>query len=624
MELSQKLTQMNEYNIKQDQLNKAFVSAERTKSAFRSQRETAEKSLLSLKQEERDMTKQVQRQQKYFFVCIRYAVGPKWTGPEQKDKLKKRIEDVLGEIKAAEMEEQKCYDTEMMLYQQQQQLKNVRENFGNESQLLPIESGLSKTPQKPIPSQVCVKEEKGYFFFNFYLCVHLFLLKQQKGTHEHRPNEELREAHEQHGTRKLPGLQGQSGFQSGVSSTGPSGTSSGTTGTSGISGFGGPGTDQRAGHGDVGVQGTGSRVQGHDVSGVQGHDVSGVQGTGSRVQGTGSRVQGHDISGVHERGMGSAAKEQFGMGSLHPQQQQQQQQSGTAFPSSTTSTSSSRQTAEQPHGSHEQRGPQQERAIQGHDIGFGVQGQQGTQEHSFGAQGVQGHQGTQEHSFGAQGVQGQQGTQERSFGAQGVQGVQGVQGQSGLPRQAGIQSGTQERSGVQGQQHGMQGVQGHGMQEAVPERRLHEQFGTHQQQQQQQQHGQSAMSESNSWEQPLPDAKGTIVGQQDYDIRKAREDARNLRSAMKGAGADRGVIAQIAGNRTIMQRQMISKEYALMEGKEKQNLIDDLRSEITGDLGKLVVPLFMQPGEFDAYLLTKAMEGIGCDSDILIEILCTR
>jgi len=57
---------------------------------------------------------------------------------------------------------------------------------------------------------------------------------------------------------------------------------------------------------------------------------------------------------------------------------------------------------------------------------------------------------------------------------------------------------------------------------------------------------------------------------------------------------------------------------------EHRNLIEDLKSELSGDLLKSVIPLYMEPGEYDALLIKKAVDGIGYNRDLLIEVLFTR
>jgi hypothetical protein len=131
-------------------------------------------------------------------------------------------------------------------------------------------------------------------------------------------------------------------------------------------------------------------------------------------------------------------------------------------------------------------------------------------------------------------------------------------------------------------------------------------------------------SAENSWGQPFPNARGTIMGQSNYTRENAKEDAMRLRKAMKGLGTDKATIVDITGHRNFEQRLMIVKEYVNVDEKEKRDLLYDFKNDVGGDLGNLVLPLYMMPGEFDARLMEKAMRGIGNDVEVLNEILCTR
>uniref|UniRef100_A0A7M4F1P8 Annexin n=1 Tax=Crocodylus porosus TaxID=8502 RepID=A0A7M4F1P8_CROPO len=55
-----------------------------------------------------------------------------------------------------------------------------------------------------------------------------------------------------------------------------------------------------------------------------------------------------------------------------------------------------------------------------------------------------------------------------------------------------------------------------------------------------------------------------------------------------------------------------------------EDLLADLKSELSGSLAKVILALMMTPAQYDAKQLKKAMEGAGTDESILIEILATR
>ena len=53
-------------------------------------------------------------------------------------------------------------------------------------------------------------------------------------------------------------------------------------------------------------------------------------------------------------------------------------------------------------------------------------------------------------------------------------------------------------------------------------------------------------------------------------------------------------------------------------------MIDDLKSELSGDFEKVLVGLMMTPGEYLATEVRRAIKGLGTDEAVLVEVLCTR
>uniref|UniRef100_A0ABI7Y8M0 Annexin n=1 Tax=Felis catus TaxID=9685 RepID=A0ABI7Y8M0_FELCA len=98
-------------------------------------------------------------------------------------------------------------------------------------------------------------------------------------------------------------------------------------------------------------------------------------------------------------------------------------------------------------------------------------------------------------------------------------------------------------------------------------------------------------------------------------------DAKALRKAMKGLGTDEDTIIDIITHRSNAQRQQIRQTFKSHFGRD---LMADLKSEISGDLARLILGLMMPPAHYDAKQLKKAMEGAGTDEKALIEILATR
>ncbi|KAJ8263198.1 hypothetical protein COCON_G00156550 [Conger conger] len=99
------------------------------------------------------------------------------------------------------------------------------------------------------------------------------------------------------------------------------------------------------------------------------------------------------------------------------------------------------------------------------------------------------------------------------------------------------------------------------------------------------------------------------------------EDVEKLRGAMKGAGTDEAAISEVLAHRTIHQRQDIKDHFKRSVGKD---IMDDLKSELSGNFRKVVVGLMMTAPAYDAYELRNAIKGAGTDEACLIEILASR
>lgn len=106
-----------------------------------------------------------------------------------------------------------------------------------------------------------------------------------------------------------------------------------------------------------------------------------------------------------------------------------------------------------------------------------------------------------------------------------------------------------------------------------------------------------------------------------YPAFNPSDDAQVLRKAMKGFGTDEAAIIAILGARTSSQRQAILTTYKQMFGRD---LVEDLKSELSGKFEDVIVGLMTPLHEFLASELKWALKGAGTDEDCLIEILCTR
>ncbi|KAF6020217.1 hypothetical protein EB796_021458 [Bugula neritina] len=98
-------------------------------------------------------------------------------------------------------------------------------------------------------------------------------------------------------------------------------------------------------------------------------------------------------------------------------------------------------------------------------------------------------------------------------------------------------------------------------------------------------------------------------------------DATQLKNCLKSSFLNETVIVNILPHRSNAQRQKIRLMYKTMYGKD---LLQDLRDRLTGDFESVTVGLLMKPAEYDAYLIHRAIQGLGTDEDVLVEILCTR
>uniref|UniRef100_A0A452QZB8 Annexin n=3 Tax=Ursus TaxID=9639 RepID=A0A452QZB8_URSAM len=101
----------------------------------------------------------------------------------------------------------------------------------------------------------------------------------------------------------------------------------------------------------------------------------------------------------------------------------------------------------------------------------------------------------------------------------------------------------------------------------------------------------------------------------------ATEDAQTLRKAMKGLGTDEDAIISVLAYRNTAQRQEIRTAYKTTIGRD---LIDDLKSELSGNFERVIVGMMTPTVLYDVQELRRAMKGAGTDEGCLIEILASR
>uniref|UniRef100_A0A3P9BS16 Annexin n=1 Tax=Maylandia zebra TaxID=106582 RepID=A0A3P9BS16_9CICH len=112
--------------------------------------------------------------------------------------------------------------------------------------------------------------------------------------------------------------------------------------------------------------------------------------------------------------------------------------------------------------------------------------------------------------------------------------------------------------------------------------------------------------------------RGTITDAPDFD---PTADAEALYSAMKGIGSDKEAILDLVTSRSNAQRQEIIAAYKSNFG---QDLIDDLKYELTGKFECLIVSLMRTPAYHDAKEIHDAIKGAGTNERCLIEVLASR
>lgn len=94
-----------------------------------------------------------------------------------------------------------------------------------------------------------------------------------------------------------------------------------------------------------------------------------------------------------------------------------------------------------------------------------------------------------------------------------------------------------------------------------------------------------------------------------------------LHKAIQGLGTDENAIIEVLAGHINYERQEIKKIYKTMFG---QDLVEDIKGDLSGLFEKLCLYLLMPSRMFDAYCLRQAIEGLGTDEGRLIEILCSK
>ena len=97
--------------------------------------------------------------------------------------------------------------------------------------------------------------------------------------------------------------------------------------------------------------------------------------------------------------------------------------------------------------------------------------------------------------------------------------------------------------------------------------------------------------------------------------------AEELRKAMEGFGTDEESLIRTVTAHKTRDRLKIKKAY---QEKYNKDLIEDLKSELSGKFEDAMIALFKDPIEYDAECLYYAMKGAGTDESCLIEVIASR
>ncbi|KAH7730727.1 annexin [Aphelenchoides avenae] len=85
----------------------------------------------------------------------------------------------------------------------------------------------------------------------------------------------------------------------------------------------------------------------------------------------------------------------------------------------------------------------------------------------------------------------------------------------------------------------------------------------------------------------------------------AQHDAEHLEKAMKGIGCDKNKVILVLCGKSNHQRQEVAKAYKVQFGKD---LLEVLKSELSGDFEKLILALMEPAADFDAREMNRAIK----------------
>jgi len=110
----------------------------------------------------------------------------------------------------------------------------------------------------------------------------------------------------------------------------------------------------------------------------------------------------------------------------------------------------------------------------------------------------------------------------------------------------------------------------------------------------------------------------TVVPAKNFD---AETDAKTLHGAMKGLGTNESKIISVVAYRSIEQLKEVEKTFKTMFGEDLKKW---LKSELSGNLEKVVLGRFFGRFEYLAHICRVAMKGIGTDEEALVDVICSK
>ncbi|TKY72434.1 Annexin D8 [Spatholobus suberectus] len=98
------------------------------------------------------------------------------------------------------------------------------------------------------------------------------------------------------------------------------------------------------------------------------------------------------------------------------------------------------------------------------------------------------------------------------------------------------------------------------------------------------------------------------------------EDAKNIKKACKGLGTDDTALISILAHRNVAQRKLVRLAY---EEIYQEDLIQQLKSELSGSFERAICNWTMDPAERDAAFINEELKNETPDYKVIIEIACT-